>query len=262
MEIGCCVNMLAGKDDATGSTLLPLLGRLGYDYAELPLAQVMELSEHSFAELLERVNTSGIPCRCCNNFFPASVRITGPEVSLTVISEYAEKAVSRAAKLGARVIVFGSAGAKNVPDGFSHVRAFAQIAGALRRIAPVCAAQGITIAIEPLCRKESNIILNLRDGAALAREVSHPSVRLLTDYYHFTQEKETPDTLREVMPLLTHAHFAQPGGRRVPSENRPEYDAFFNVLRDGGYTGRVSVEAYSDDPEHDLAAALAWLKKR
>ena len=261
MEIGCCVNMLADQSDPTGRGFLPLLARLGYDYAELPLAQVMELSDGDFDKLLENLKVSGIPCRCCNNFFPASVRITGPEAHPAEIEKYAKKAVSRAAQLGAKIIVFGSAGAKNVPDGFPMQKAFSQVADALCLIAPRCAEKGVTIAIEPLCRKESNIILNLRDGAALAEAVSHPSVRLLTDYYHFCEEEESIDTLNKILPLLVHAHFARPQRRRVPVRSEPEYEKFFTALKAGGYAGRMSVEAFSDEAENDLAAALSWMRE-
>lgn len=45
MKLGCCVNMLADKADPVGRKYLPMLKELSYDFVELPLAQVMDLSE-------------------------------------------------------------------------------------------------------------------------------------------------------------------------------------------------------------------------
>ena len=53
MRLGVCVNMLASPEDPVGAAYLPVLHRLGYDYVELPLAQVMDLPGDAFSALLE-----------------------------------------------------------------------------------------------------------------------------------------------------------------------------------------------------------------
>lgn len=141
--------MLGDKNDAVGRRYIGTLKEAGYDYMELPLAQIMELSETSFSELAEEAEKTGLPCECCNNFFPASVRLTGETVDPAKVQEYVKRAIDRAVKLGSRVIVFGSSGAKNVPEGFPYDRAFGQIADALRMIDTYAASAGIHIAIEP-----------------------------------------------------------------------------------------------------------------
>lgn len=156
--------MLGDKNDAVGRRYIGTLKEAGYDYMELPLAQIMELSETSFSELAEEAEKTGLFCECCNNFFPASVRLTGETVDPAKVQEYVKRAIDRAVKLGSRVIVFGSSGAKNVPEGFPYDRAFGQIADVLRMIDTYAASAGIHIAIEPLNRQESNIIQNLEEG--------------------------------------------------------------------------------------------------
>ena len=48
-----------------------------------------------------------------------------------------------------------------------------------------------------------------------------------------------------------HVHFADPDGRSFPKESRKEYEDFFAVLKEGGYDGRVSIEAYSENKEKE-----------
>lgn len=109
--------MLGDSSEPIGRRYMNLLYRAGYDYMELPLAQIMELSEAGFEELLSQIQESGIPCECCNNFFPASVRLTGEEADPPKISEYVKGAMDRAVRLGAKIIVFGSSGAKKCAGG-------------------------------------------------------------------------------------------------------------------------------------------------
>jgi sugar phosphate isomerase/epimerase len=260
MKLGCCLNMLGSSAEPIGRSYIEAVHRAGYDYVELPLAQVMELDRQEFDGLLAQLGESGICCRACNNFFPASVRLTGEDVCPEKVKDYIKKAVERAFRLGAGVIVFGSSGAKNVPEGFDHRRAWEQISDVLRWADACTGAAGIRIAIEPLNRKESNIILSLTEGEELRRMAGVPSVRLLVDYYHFSMEKEEMGTLLRWMPQIAHVHFAEPEGRSFPELEKEDYAVFFGTLRDGGYDGLVSVEAYAREPERALRRAV-FLKK-
>lgn len=256
MKLGCCLNMLGNSRDPIGRDYIPAAQKAGFDYVELPLAQVMELDRQEFDSLLVQLKESGICCRACNNFFPASVRLTGEDVRPGEVRDYLQRAVERASRLGAGIIVFGSSGAKNVPEGFDCKRAWEQIADTLRWADDCTLAAGIRIVIEPLNRQESNIILNLAEGEELRRMVNVPSVRLLVDYYHFIMEKEEMETLRKGMPWIAHVHFAEPQGRRFPQQKKEDYGRFFQTLKDGGYDGLVSVEAYTKEPEQALRRAV------
>ena len=256
MKLGCCLNMLGDSSEPIGRRYINSLYRAGYDYMELPLAQIMELSEAGFTELLTQIQESGIPCECCNNFFPASVRLTGEEADPLKISEYVKRAMDRAVRLGAKIIVFGSSGAKNVPEGFDHNSALCQIADALRIIDGFALPAGIRIAIEPLNRRESNIICSLEEGKLLMEEADRTSVCLLVDYYHFIMEKESLKTLDKLAKDIIHVHFAEPAGRSFPTEEQEAYREFFSVLKEKGYGGRVSIEAYGKEPEMEIKKAV------
>lgn len=256
MKLGCCINMLGDEKDPIGRSFLPLLKDCGYDYAEIPLAQVMELADEEFAALLSELKTLGLPCLCCNNFFPAGIRLTGNSVNMQEIDGYVRAAMARASLLGAEKIVFGSSGAKNVPEGFSHEKAFLQIAEALKLVDGYAKKIGIQIVIEPLNHLESNIILNLSDGEKLMNAESYENIFLLVDYYHYRKEHDSEEVLKASLKDIRHVHFAEPEGRCFPGVIREDYRAFFDLLRNGGYDKTVSVEAYSKDPEADIKRAV------
>lgn len=77
MRFGCCLNMIAKGPDGTGIEYIEALAKAGFDYAELPLAEMMALPDGQFQELVRRVAGSGVHCEACNNFFPKTERLTG-----------------------------------------------------------------------------------------------------------------------------------------------------------------------------------------
>jgi len=262
MKIGCCISMLASTDTKIGDENARLFSDLGYDYLELPLAQIMALTDKDFTQILETIRDIGIPIEACNNFFPASQRITGDDVDLDKTLEYAGHAIDRAAKMGVKIIVLGSSGAKNIPEGFPYDRAKEQLITLLQGLQTIIAPLGITVVLEPLNKKESNFIVNASEGLAFAEEVNCNNIRLLVDYYHMRMEDESFKIIEIAGNNLQHVHIAAKNGRVFPKNGDGEdYAAFFTALKAIGYNARVSVEANSCDISSDAAAALDLLRK-
>jgi sugar phosphate isomerase/epimerase len=204
---------------------------------------------------------TGLACEACNNFFPPRVRLTGPDARQTAAFDYAQRAMDRAANLGAKIIVFGSSAAKNVPAGFDRGDAWKQIVDLLANLGPMAQVRGITIAIEPLNRLESNIINLAAEGLELVRQVAHPNVQLLIDYYHMTMEKESLEIIASAGAAIRHVHLANVEGRTFPTIMQGDFRNFFDTLRLAGYAGRCSVEAYTLDFSADAARALQVLRQ-
>ncbi len=261
MRFGCCGSMVARAKDGTGIEIAESLRRIGYDYIELSLAHLAALPDAEFDDLERRLERSGLRCEACNNFFPPRIRLTGSNVRLEEALDHARFGFARASRLGAEVVVFGSSGAKNVPPGFPKEDAWSQIVGLLRAVDGIAAEFGITVAIEPLNKLESNIVNTLAEALSLAREVSRPRIRLLVDSYHLMMEKESLDVLDEAGDFLRHVHFAEVEGRTFPRRQSGDDEAFFDKLRAVGYSGRVSVEAFSTDFPGDAARSLPILRQ-
>ncbi len=241
------------------------LAAWGADYDEPSLSMTAALSDAAFAAARTKAAAAPIPVEAANCFVPAAVKLTGPRADPAAIRAYVEKALGRAEALGVRVVVFGSAGARQVPDGWPMDKAWAQLVDFLRVCDAVIAARryGMVIAIEPLRRPESNIVNTAAEGLKLAREVDRPAVRLLVDFYHLAWEHESPDILLEARDAVVHTHIALPNDRRsVPmrAEDDPRLDAFFANLRAIGYRGRISLEGGLTDPEREIKAGLAFVR--
>jgi len=261
VRIGYCTNLIATQTDGTGSEWIEKGKDSGFDYVELPLAQMTDLNDREFSSLKERMDLSGLKCEVCNNFFPGHVRLTGNAVDYGKIEEYLDKALGRAAQLGVKVIVFGSPKSKNVPEGYPMDKAWSQLVDLLKTIDPLVRTKGITVAIEPLCKLESNIINTATDGLRLSRAVDRENIKLLVDYFHLVMEKEDPEILLRAGSYIRHIHFANPAGRVYPIEIEDGYIRFMNLLKRVGYEGRISVEAYTKDFCHDAKRSVEVLRQ-
>lgn len=244
--------MVASCLDATGAEKIRKLSEFGYDYVELPLAEMTALDAATLQKIRSDLTATGLRCEACNNFFPKTMRLTGQDADHTRALEYARGALQLAAGLGAETVVFGSGGAKNVPDGFSMEKGYEQVVVLLRAIVPAARDNGITIAIEPLRKAECNLINTYAEGAKLAKDVGEQSVRCLVDFYHLTEEQEPVDDIVRDGAYLSHVHLANPKGRIYPAQiDEAAYLPFIAALRSVGYSGRISCEAYAESFERE-----------
>jgi D-psicose/D-tagatose/L-ribulose 3-epimerase len=237
----------------------------GYDYIEPGLAKTLALSDADRQDQLRRLAATKVRVETMNWFLPgADIKLTGPAVDQARVTDFLERSLALANQLGAKVIVFGSPGARSFPDGFPREEAWEQLKTFLRAAAGIIETRryGMVIGIEPLRKPESNIVNTVAEAARLAREVNHPKVRIIVDFYHLTFENEDPDAILDARDLIVHLQIADPGARGFPKQDGGDarYRRFFDNLLKIGYNGRLSIEANSSDVAGDCGPALKFLK--
>ena len=250
VEIGVC----AGTED------LGKAERWGFDYLEPAAAAIAALSATEFERVRQQVLASRLRCRSFNSLI-RTMQVVGPEANLDAVSIYLNAALDRCRQLGARVVVWGSASSRNIPAGHSREQAWQEIKRFLQRAGDIAKSHELVIGIEPLRKQESNIINAGAEALRLVDEVKHPNVKMIIDYYHLRMENEDPDILVRARQHVVHLHFANPNGRRWPKsvDDDPEYGRFFQLVKQIGYTGGLSIEARGTF-EEDGAASLAFLR--
>jgi D-psicose/D-tagatose/L-ribulose 3-epimerase len=250
VAIGVC----AGTEDLSKAE------RWGFDYLEPPAATIAALSAAEFEKVRQQVLASRLRCRSFNSLI-RTMQVVGPEANPDAVSRYLDSALERCRQLGASVVVWGSASSRNIPPGRSREQTWQEIRQFLRRAGDIAKSHGLVIGIEPLRKQESNIINTGSEALRLLDEVKHPNVKMIIDYYHLRMENEDPEILLRAREDVVHLHFANPNGRRWPrsADEDPEYGRFFQLLKQIGYTGGLSIEARGTF-EEDAAASLAFLR--
>ena len=252
MKIGICTDV----------SDISRVEKMGFDYLESSVSRTASMGEQEFMEAVQRVEDSSLECEAFNVLFPGNIRLTGPEVDLKAVREYLGKAFDRIHRLGAEIAVFGSGRSRKVPEGWKQEDAWKQLVDAARIVGDVAAKYGLTVAMEPLNRGETNILNSVEEGYHFVRDVTHPNIQLLADFYHMRLENESMDVLKKVAPALRHLHIANSHGRVYPLNPSEDcYGEFFEALKSAEYKGRISIEAGTRDMDRDAPIALQLLRK-
>ncbi|MDC3416036.1 sugar phosphate isomerase/epimerase family protein [Aquibacillus salsiterrae] len=233
--------------------------KAGYDFIECTVISLVPDDDRQFSELFHQYKESPVPIEACNVFLPGNLKIVGDSVDEDSIRTYLEKALPRVKKIGADTVVFGSGGARTLPIGFERSRGEEQIVQFLNLVADYADDLELTVVIEPLNRKESNIINSVTEGLEFVNKVNRPSIKLLADFYHMDEENESLVNIVVSKEHIRHIHVADTG-RLAPGTGHYPYEQFVNTLSTANYDGRISIECSWDDFERESVAALQYLR--
>lgn len=255
MQLGIC---------ADPPTLAALRPPLTFDFIEGHVQNFLKPeaadAEFSFHAAALRNSARSMPASNC--FLPADLKVTGPVIDYPRLDRYASCAFRRASEIGMHIIVFGSAGARMVPEGFPAARAFEQFVDVLRSLAPLAAARGVTLVVEPLQRGECNFINTIDEGAEVVDRVAHPNVRLLVDIFHMLRNGESPDAIHRVGHHVHHTHIAENRDRAAPGVYGEDFRPFLRALKKIGYNDRLTIEAVWNDLPAQVTPSLAALRQQ
>ena len=234
----------------------------GFDYVELSATEIAGLSDADFDAAAARLKQAGVATPAANLFVPQTIKVVGPDVDRAQQTAHVTKVMSRLSALGVQVLVFGSGGARRVPDGFSRDEAWTQLVDFSRRAAEEAKLHGITVAIEPLRRQETNIVNTAAEGLELVNAVNHPNFQLMIDFYHLASEHEDPAIVLKARDHLRHLHVANPQGRVFPQKwEEYDYAPFFANLKAIGYDRRISMEGNTTDLAAQGPITVALLRR-
>jgi len=121
---------------------------------------------------------------------------------------------------------------------------------------------GTTIILEPLNRKEAFYLRQVPDAASICRDINHPGVRLMGDFWHMTWE-ETSDfgAFYSAGNYLQHVHVASRKRRSMPGEDgdADNYVEGFKALKAIKYANYVSFECGCQGDRNQVVPAAVKL---
>jgi sugar phosphate isomerase/epimerase len=210
-----------------------------------------------------RMASSPLPVLSVNMLVPGDLKVTGPSVNEQALREYIGRVLRRAGENKIGICVFGSAGARMVPEGFDRETAKRQVVRFLREASAMAAKAKVRIVVEALNKKECNIINSIPEAMEFVAAVDHPACRCLFDSYHFWEEAEPLAHLAAAAKDITHVHVADLEGRVAPGlSGKNDYRGALAILKKAGYEGAISVEALNFDLAADGGRVLRFLREQ
>ena len=135
-----------------------------------------------------------------------------------------------------------------------------------RRAAPTCTAQaadhaakaGLVLAIEYLNRFECYFLTTTADDQGLVRRVGRPNFGAMYDTFHANIEEKDPiGAIGETADVIRHVHVSE-NDRGTPGSGHVHWDATFRALREAGYDGWLTIEAFGQALPDLAAATKVW----
>jgi D-psicose/D-tagatose/L-ribulose 3-epimerase len=131
-----------------------------------------------------------------------------------------------------------------LPDGERKAE-WDRTADALKAIGDYAAKKGVTVAIEPLNRFETDMINTAAHGIAMCEQVRHPSIKLMLDTFHMNiEELDVGEAIRSAGKHLAHFHTCA-NNRGIPGSDHVPWNEVRKALRAIDYNGYGVIESFA-----------------
>ena len=220
------------------------------------------LSEVQFENNIRIVK--GLKCHVymCNVFFPADIKLVGPDLDEKRVLSYADTVFKRASILGVSAIVLGSGGPRRLPEGYDREVATREFVALSKQLAQVAAKYNVKVFLENLNSTETNFITSLKDAAQVVRSVNHPNFRLNADIYHMMKESESPQSIIDAGEIIEYCEIAEKEARTYPGFKGDDFVPYLKALKQIGFKGHIFIEGRWTDLKTEAPIAKAYLERQ
>lgn len=252
------MNMLLWTADVTEEHF-PLIEQIkswGYDGIELPL---FDLSEEKFKAVGKQLEALEMGCTAVT-VCTAETNPISPDAAIREAAvNHLKKAIDMCALAGATHLCgpihsalgeFSGAGPTEEEWNYGKET--------LVKVADYAQSQNIMLAMEYLNRFECYFLNCAEDCARFVREVDHPHLRMMYDTFHANiEEKNIAHAIETCSDVCVHVHISE-NDRSTPGEGNVDWKTNFNTLKETGYDGWMTIEAFGLAMPDLAAATKIW----
>lgn len=256
MKIGFCMFLWTTNVSTKHRALLKDIKATGYDGVEIPIFEGNPDDYHRLGEMLDKI---GLERTAVSAMGDPAMNLIGDAAARKAGVAYMKHTIDCAEALGARYLSgplhstlghFSGAG----PTPAEWKRAV----DTQRLIGEHAAKHNVTIGLEALNRFECYLVNTMNDLSRLVDEVAHPSIKAMYDTFHANIEEADPiaayaDNARNIV----HVHISE-NDRGVPGRGNIPWKKTFKAIRDSGYDGWLTIEAFGRGLKDLAAATKVW----
>lgn len=234
-----------------------LAGELGFASVEVSVRD-SEVIDH---EWLRRLLADGGVSLCGiatgQGYYNDGLSLTDPDPRTRGLCVSRLKGhIDLASEFGAKVIIGGIRGTLS-KDGVVRELQEEAFYDGVRLLADYAAGAGITLAVEPINRYETNMINTVEEGLQAVARVALDNVGLLLDTFHMNiEEPEISHSIRTAGRMVVYVHIAD-SNRWAPGFGHIRFAEIMTALDQVGYDGPISAEVLPLPTDEEAARAVA-----
>ncbi|MEP6791145.1 MAG: sugar phosphate isomerase/epimerase family protein [Ramlibacter sp.] len=264
MRIALCNEVLAGMPLEKQCEYAAGLGYDGLEVAPFTLSDAPEkISSARASDIRATVESFGLVITGLHWLLvkPEGLSLTTPDAQLRRRTlEVMDRLCGLCAELGGKVLVHGSPKQRQVAPGETHATALGRLQEGLAHVAKAAASHDVVYCIEPLSKKETDVLNTVAQAAQVVRAIGHASLRTMIDCSAAgqTETVSVPELIDLWLPtgLIGHVQVNDPN-RRGPGQGEMKFAPIFEALKRNGYEGAIGVEPFDYVPDGPGVAAFS-----
>lgn len=194
-------------------------------------------------------------CSMQSIWFGREEKLFDSEEERRALLDYTCQAIDFAAAAGCKNLVFGSPKNRIMQEESQWPLALSFF----RSLGESAKRAGVVVALEPNpALYGTNFINTTRQAFDFVREVGQKGIAVNLDFGTILANGETLDAVVEHLPLVHHIHISEPN--LLPLQQRPQHRELAQLLRQGRYSGYVSLEMKNPGSLSEVLASIAYLQ--
>lgn len=239
-------------------SLFPKIRAMGYEAVEIPI-EYPELINGK--QVRDALDATGLVPISCGAFGP-SRDLTHDDPSVhAVCFDYLHQCFELSGIIGATFVagpMYSAVGKVRMLPPEQRKVEWDRAVTNLQRVCHMAADHGMSIALEPLNRFESDLVNTAEDVVRLVRDIGHPAAKVMLDSFHMSLEERNPE---EAIVLagddLIHVQVSE-NYRGVPGTGQTPWPLIRRGLQRINYDGVVSIESFTPEVKELAGAVCIW----
>lgn len=255
------MNLLLWTDHVTEAhdALLDQIKAIGFDAVEVPIFDTSDLAPYE--RLGKRLRSLGLGATAVTVMTPDTNPISPDPAIRDAAVAHLDRVMECGQAFGCEILCGPVHSAIGVFSGQGPTDdEFQAGVETLRRVGEKAQARGIRIAVEYLNRFEIYFLTTAAQAARFIRAVDHPSVKMMYDSFHaHIEEKDQAQAIASCAAETIHVHISE-NDRGIPGTGQVHWDGVFSGLKQTGYDGYLTIEAFGLALPALAAATKVWRK--
>ncbi|MBO9151804.1 sugar phosphate isomerase/epimerase family protein [Chitinophaga sp. GCM10012297] len=238
--------------------LFPKIRAMGYEAVEIPVEYPEQIDARTVKKALE---DNGLEPVVCGAFGPTrDLTNDDPAVHENCFA-YIRQCFDLCNAWGAGFVagpMYSAVGKARMVPPEQRKKEWQLAVHNLRKVCVEAQSAGLSIAIEPLNRFESDLVNTAEDVKRLVTEIDHPSAGILLDGFHMSiEEKSMEEAIVTAGDRLLHVQVSE-NYRGVPGTGQTPWNSLRRGLERTGYKGVVSIESFTPEIKELAGAVCIW----
>ncbi len=258
LQIGVSTWLWESPFTTASISLFPKIKEIGFDVVEIPIEDPKLINGKMVKEALINNGLKAVVCGA----FDSSRDLTHKDVSVHEnCFEYLRQCFDLCAIWDVDFLagpMYSAVGKARMVSSEQRKIEWNRAVANIAKVCNIANDTGLSIALEPLNRFESDLINTAEDVMRFIADVNHSNAKVLLDSFHMTiEEKSIKEAIKTVGDKLIHVQVSE-NHRGIPGTGLTTWNDFKIGFDEIKYKGNIVIESFTPENKTLAEAVCIW----